>query len=156
MDENIDLVKKYLDAAEKVWKFQHELNIDGFPVELYCQDSSAKHNSTGIYSLTEDEWIKKPKKEDFTPDEELIKIKARKVMDTIKDLEKDLQSDMDTDAILGKLKKTWKRIKDARQAGLEKEGEFSIENLIFKLLRRNGYIQRLLDVKKKAYDKQFE
>ena len=155
VDDNTDLVKKYLNSAEKVWKFQHDLNIDGYPVELYCQDSKAQHTSTGIYSIMKDDWIKKPKKEDFTPDEELIKIKARKVMDSIKDLEQDLNSDVDSDEILRKLKKTWKRIKDARQAGLEKEGEYSIENLIFKLLRRNGYIERLLNVKKKAYDKQF-
>jgi hypothetical protein len=76
-------------------------------------------------------------------------------MDTIKDLEEDLDNNINSEIILDKLKKVWKRIKDARQSGLEKEGEYSIENLIFKLLRRNGYIQRLLDVKKKAYDKQF-
>jgi hypothetical protein len=156
VDDNTELVKKYLDAAEKVWKSQHDLNIDGYPIELYCQDKKQKHTSTGIYSIMNDDWIKRPKKEDFTPDEELIKLKARKVMDSIKDLESDLKSDLDSETILINLKKTWKRIKDARQAGLEKEGEFSIENLIFKLLRRNGYIERLLNVKKKAYDKQFQ
>jgi len=77
-------------------------------------------------------------------------------MDSIKELETDLEKDLDSKELLSRLKKTWKKIKDARQAGLEKEGEYSIENLIFKLLRRNGYIQRLLDVKKKAYDKQFK
>jgi hypothetical protein len=102
------------------------------------------------------EWFKKPRKENFTPDEDLIRIKSRKVMDSIKDLEEDLVGGMDSDSLLAKLKKTWKRIKDARQSGLEKEGEYSIENLVFKLLRRNGYIQRILDVKKKAYDKQFD
>jgi hypothetical protein len=156
IDENVELVQKFLDAAEKVWKFQHDLTIDGFPVELYCQDSDAEHTSTGIYSILNDEWVKKPIKEDFTPDEELIKTKARKVMDSIKELEDDLEKDVDSKELLSKLKKTWKKIKDARQAGLEKEGEYSIENLIFKLLRRNGYIQRILDVKKKAYDKQFK
>jgi hypothetical protein len=62
---------------------------------------------------------------------------------------------MKSEIILDKLKRVWKRIKDARQAGLEKDGEYSIENLIFKLLRRNGYIQRLMDIKREAYDKQF-
>jgi len=156
VDENVDLVKKYLDAAEKVWKFQHNLNISEYPVELYCQNTDAKHTSTGVYSLLNGEWFKKPRKENFTPDEDLIRIKSRKVMDSIKDLEEDLVGGMDSDSLLAKLKKTWKRIKDARQSGLEKEGEYSIENLVFKLLRRNGYIQRILDVKKKAYDKQFD
>ncbi len=156
VDDNVELVKKYLDAAEKVWKFQHDLTIKGYPVELYCQDIDAKHTSTGVYSLESNNWFKKPKKENFVPDEDLIRIKSRKVMDSIIDLEEDLKSDMKADKLLDKLKKTWKRIKDARQAGLQKEGEYSIENLIFKLLRRNGYVERLLNVKKKAYDKQFK
>lgn len=155
IDENVDLVKKYLDAAEKVWKFQHDLNINGYPIELYSQDTNAKHTSTGIYSLLKDDWVKKPKREDFVPDVELIRMKSRKIMDDIKELENDLKKGESSDDILNKFKKLWKKIKDARRAGLEKEGEFSIENLIFKLLRRNGYIQRLLDVKKKAYDKQY-
>ena len=54
------------------------------------------------------------------------------------------------------LKKVWKKIKEGRKAGLEKEGEFSIENLVFKLLRRNGYIQKIMDIRRKAYDKQFK
>jgi len=156
VDDNVELVKKYLDATEKVWKFQHDLKIKGYPVELYCQDINAQHTSTGVYSLLSDSWFKKPKKENFVPDEDLIRIKSRKVMDSIIDLEKDLESNMEVDKLLDKLKKTWKRIKDARQAGLQKEGEYSIENLIFKLLRRNGYVERLLNVKKEAYDKQFK
>lgn len=156
IDKNKELVKKYLDAAEKVWKFQHDLELSNFPVELYCQDTDAEHTSTGVYSLIDDKWFKKPKKESFVPDEELIKVKSGKIMNSIKDLENDLDTNKNSDYILKKLTKLWKRIKDARQAGLEKEGEYSIENLIFKLLRRNGYIQRLLDVKKKAYDKQFQ
>jgi len=156
VDDNIELVKKYLDAAEKVWKFQHDLYIDDYPVELYCQDESAKHTSTGVYSIVKDEWVKKPKKENFTPDEELIRIKSEKIMNDIKDLEHDLEHDIDSSVILEKLKKTWSKIKSQRQAGLEKDGEFSVENLVFKLLRRNGYIQRVMDVKKKAYDKQFK
>ena len=40
------------------------------------------------------------------------------------------------------------KIKQFRQSGLEKGGEYSYENLTFKLLRRNGYIQKLLDIKK--------
>jgi hypothetical protein len=155
VDENTNLVKKFLDASEKVWKFQHDLEMGDFPVELYCQDTNQKHTSTGIYSVMNEEWIKKPKRSEFTPDEELIKIKSKKVMIDIKDLESDLNSDMKSEIILDKLKRVWKRIKDARQAGLEKDGEYSIENLIFKLLRRNGYIQRLMDIKREAYDKQF-
>ena len=36
---------------------------------------------------------------------------------------------------------------------LKKEGEFSYENLVFKFLRRNGYISKLEDFKNKITDK---
>ena len=40
-----------------------------------------------------------------------------------------------------------KKIKEFRQSGLESGGEYSYENLTFKLLRRNGYIEKLLKLK---------
>lgn len=156
VDENVDLVQKYLDAKEKLWKEQHDVTIGGFPIELYCQDIDAGVTATGIYSLTKGEWEKKPKKEDFVPDEDLIRKKAGKIMDSIDDLESDYKSDKPYDELMEKLKKVWKKVKDGRKSGLEREGEFSIENLVFKLLRRNEYITKLLDIKRDAYDKQYK
>ena len=40
-----------------------------------------------------------------------------------------------------------------RQAGLDAAGEFSVENMVFKVLRRNGMLERLSDIKTVAYDK---
>ena len=47
----------------------------------------------------------------------------------------------------------YKRLKKFRQRGLESGGEYSYENLTFKLLRRNGYIGKLLDLKSTIIDK---
>ena len=56
-----------------------------------------------------------------------------------------------------KIDKVWKKIKNYRKSGLDSEdGEFSIGNLVFKLLRRNGYIEKVMKLKRYAYDKQFE
>ena len=44
------------------------------------------------------------------------------------------------------------KLKKYRSCGLEKKGEYSYENLTFKFLRRNGYIQRLFDLKNKITD----
>lgn len=156
VNEDEELVRKFLDAVEKVWKLQHDITIEGFEVEVYCQDSKQDHFSTGQYSLVEDKWLVKPTRESFVPDEELIKRKAEKIMESIDDLENDLSEGEDYELINAKLKKVWKKIKDSRKAGLEREGEYSVENLVFKLLRRNGYIGKILDVKRKAYDKQFK
>ena len=35
-------------------------------------------------------------------------------------------------------------------------GEFSTGNLVFKLLRRNGYVEKVMDMKNKSYDQQFK
>jgi hypothetical protein len=40
-----------------------------------------------------------------------------------------------------------------RKCGLEDSGEFSPENLAFKALRRNGYLEKLGDLSREAYDK---
>ena len=75
----------------------------------------------------------------------------------VKEIEKDIDTkNPDYDEISLRIKKLWKKIKDGRRSGLDKDGEFSIENLVFKLLRRNGYIERLIEAKRKSYDKKFK
>jgi hypothetical protein len=44
---------------------------------------------------------------------------------------------------LKSLKKVIDKLKKYRQCGLDDKGEFSNENLIYKLLRTNGYIDKL-------------
>jgi hypothetical protein len=39
------------------------------------------------------------------------------------------------------------KIKKLRKAGLEENGEFSTENLVFKVLRHTGYLKKLYDLK---------
>ena len=45
------------------------------------------------------------------------------------------------------------KIKKMRQTGLEREGEYSFENISFKVLRRTTYLDKLSDIETKAYDK---
>ena len=52
------------------------------------------------------------------------------------------------------LKKIKDKLKDYRQSGLNKDGEFSYENLVFKYLRRSGHIGKLFDEKTKIKDKE--
>ena len=156
VNEDVDLVRKYLDAFEKSWKLQHDIKIKGYDVEIYCQDANQKHFSSGVYSLIDNKWIKKPSKDEFEPDEELIRKKSEIYMKTINELEDQFRSGKPYNELYPKMKKIWKKIKDGRQAGLEREGEFSIENLVFKLLRRNGYIERFMNLKRKSYDKQYK
>jgi len=45
------------------------------------------------------------------------------------------------------------KLKRMRSSGLAKGGEFSVENLAFKVLRRSGYIGEVLEMKQEAYDR---
>ena len=50
------------------------------------------------------------------------------------------------------LEKLIKKIRDMRQSGLEKSGEMSDENIIYKILRSEGDIQKLYDMKDNVFD----
>ena len=82
-------------------------------------------------------------------------MKAETVMESIDDLESQVEEDK-YEHFKEKIDKVWKKVKDFRKSGLESEsGEFSIGNLVFKLLRRNGYVGKVVKMKNQAYDKQF-
>jgi hypothetical protein len=43
------------------------------------------------------------------------------------------------------------KIMNMRREGLAREGEFSVENLVFKKLRNEGYIEKTIELISKAY-----
>jgi hypothetical protein len=61
--------------------------------------------------------------------------------------------DEDPEEIKSIVKKYKEKLKNFRNCGLEKGGEMAIENLVFKLLRRNGYIEKLYDLPTEIIDK---
>ena len=52
------------------------------------------------------------------------------------------------------LDRTMDRVKRMRRCGLEDGGEFSTENLAFKILRRNGYLARLSEQRRLRLDRE--
>lgn len=162
VDENKELVEKFCDYAKKLWNQSHEIKLMDYDVEVAIQDYEDLKNSIkmgkmgGVFSLLKDEWIKRPEKIEFVPDEELIRSKAETIMSKIDDIENELEEDR-YEATEEKLAKVWKKIKSLRQSGLDSEsGELSIGNLIFKLLRRNGYVAKVMKMRGDAYDRQFK
>lgn len=155
VSEDVELVKKYVDAAKNNFNKEHDIHIKGYEVEVYIQDISEEHKASGMFSLLNNKWIVKPKKIDFEPDEEQIKEKGKSVMMSIDDLEDEIDEDK-YEKFIEKINKVWEKIKNYRKSGLDSEGgEFSTGNLVFKLLRRNNYIGKIMKLKREAYDKQF-
>jgi hypothetical protein len=162
IDDNYELVEKACDYAKKVWNAQHDIKIKGYEVEIAIQDSKDLNKAIdggrmgGVFSLLNNKWIKQPERADFEPDEKLISEKAKTIMMTVDDIEEESKED-EYSEFEDKISKVWKKIKNYRQSGLESEsGEYSVGNLVFKLLRRNGYIEKIMDMKRKLYDNQFK
>ena len=156
VNESVELVKKYADSVKKIWNDEHDITIKGYEVEVYIQDVSEPHTSTGVFSLLNNKWKVKPERVEFEPDEDMIEEKGKSVMMLVDDLEEEVDEDK-YESFLEKLQKVWDKVKNYRKSGLESEGgELSLGNLVFKLLRRNGYIEKIMKLKKKSYDKQFK
>jgi predicted nucleotidyltransferase len=146
---NSDLVKEFFDAKKNVWNEKHEIVIKGYDVELYVQDVDEPHVSSGVYSVLHNKWEIEPKQEKANIDDNKILGKAEyyaKKIDSI-------VNSGENENILPSIEKLRGKIKEFRQCGLETGGEYSYENLVFKLLRRNGYIEKLLKLKTSITDK---
>jgi hypothetical protein len=146
---NSDLVKEFFDSKKAIWNEKHDIKIKGYDVELYVQDVKEEHVSSGVYSALHNKWVVKPKKD--TP-----KIDDRKILEKGEDFAKRIDNlikkGKNKDVIID-IENLRKKIKDFRQSGLESGGEYSYENLVFKLLRRNGYIEKLIKLKTALTDK---
>ena len=160
VDERVEFVKEYFNSKKNEWNNTHEnLRIYGFPVELYVQDINEEHTASGIYSLNKNTWIKMPEKNHIKAiklDKYFIKSKTLKFINKISGLKKAVDS-IDDEFKMRELSKevkhTFDTIKGLRKEGLKKSGEMNPYNVMYKLMRRLGYIDTLLDLKAKTYDK---
>ena len=148
-DYNLDMLKEFFDAKKDIWNEQHKITIKGFDVEIYVQDVNEEHVSSGVYSVLHNKWIVKPNRKNPNIDDNKILNKSEELAKKIDDLIDKLKEGKD---VFKELEKLRKKIKKFRQTGLSDGGEFSYENLTFKLLRRNGYIGKLLELKNKITD----
>ena len=153
IDNNI--LKQLFTAKKSLWNDAHDITIKGHEVELYVQDTNEPHIANGIYSLTKGNWIEKPTYVEPQTDKSLVKEKADKIMEKIDRLERSFRLSVEKDGTT--IYQEAKRLKDAivsmRKEGLKTpDGMFSLENLVFKELRNNGYMGKLLDLLNISYD----
>jgi len=122
-------------AKKNLYNNEHDLEIKGIPVELYVQPADQKHHSAGIYSVLDDKWLVEPVHEEPTINPKDIRAKARNYAGKINSAMRSGNID--------KCRETMDSLKRLRKAGLESNGEQSVENLAFKLLRARGQIDKL-------------
>lgn len=151
LSENTKLIKDYFDTKKARWNDEHDIEIYDYPVEIYVQSREDAAYSTGVYSLIDNKWLVKPSGKNFNLDEPSVKNKADALMGEIDRMLKMKEPEL----ALDKIENFKQKLRNMRSSGLEKDGEYSTENLAFKTLRRNGYIEKLNNFKNKMYDKKF-
>jgi predicted nucleotidyltransferase len=144
-EDDSELYKELFNLKKQVFNDKHNIKIYGYDVELYSQDIEESHYASGVYSVMNNEWITNPKKFKLEIDKEVLK---NKIDCWTEKIEKGIESD--ETKTLDSIKE---KLKDYRKSGLEKDGELSYENLVFKFLRRSGHIQKLFDTSNDVIDK---
>jgi hypothetical protein len=135
-----------LNGVKSNWNKTHDIKIKGHDVELNFTDIDKKGSVSSIYSLKSNKWLEPPVKDKPNFNKELIKSKHAELKAVIDKLLKDSSSE-DLDRVLEKLY-------FMRQAGLDRRGEMSEENIIFKILRAQGYVDKLKEKVVQLYDKE--
>lgn len=144
-----DMVDEYLSDKKTLWTLSHsDLNIYGYPVELYAQDiNELPHQDQGVYSIQHNEWIQRPQYLglDFEHDYHL-----KKKADFYKKLIDKMIDQHATDGTINMLKQ---KISKMRGDSIAQGGEFGLGNLVFKELRNSGYLDKMSTYVKSKMDK---
>ena len=151
VDDDEEFVRNYFMAKKSIWNDAHDITIFDFPVEVYVENEGESHTASGLYSVLNDKWIVVPKKQEIMIDKDDITTKAEGYMSELESIQK-LYNDGEYEKVIDKVDKIKERLRDMRSSGLEKGGEYSVENLAFKVLRRSDFIGQLNDLKSKSYD----
>ena len=131
-----DIAEALYRAKKDIWNNQHDITIRGHEVEVYIEDTAKPPVSGGVYSLLDDAWIKEPDYDPPTVDNTAVNAK---VADLIKQITVAIASADDT----SNLKRIRDKLRIMRRSGLDTQGEFGVENLAFKILRNQGYLDQL-------------
>jgi len=151
VDENLELVRQFFRQLQTNWNNRHDITMKDYEVEIYFQDSNEPHISTGVYSIQNNVWLIKPTPMPVSIDYANVRKKAEEVSDRIDHIEK-MMTDDEGEEVLDAVDRLKAKIRRMRKAGLEGAGQYSVENLAFKVLRRSEELRRLSDLKAKAYD----
>ena len=150
-----DILKAAVDGVRFVWNLRHDVVIRNHDVELSLQDIHEPHTASGLYSLMNDKWIRKPKFDPPEVDEHDVRKKFDGFASEINQMESKLVTSSSLPDNAKEMYKRLLRIKEKiqkmRKDDLAKDGEFSVGNLAFKMLRNDGYIGKIIDLISKAY-----
>lgn len=138
--ECAEIAEEFYQSKKRIWNSSYDIQIAGHDVELYVEDEDDPPVSGGVYSILDNKWIKEPSHQSPNVDVRAVRAKTREYIKKIKDA---LDGHLDAKKVQDLVKK----LRDMRTAGLEKAGEFSVENLAYKTLRNAGVLDKLSDLR---------
>lgn len=143
----IETAKNSIKLAGSQWNLEHNITVKGHKVELNIQSvSDEKPHVTGIYSLIKNQWVREPSRLDVNIDKAAIQVKYKAMYQYVTSI---IQS-----GSREKMKGAKTYLDTFRQYGLDNQGELSVENIVYKILRARGVIKRLKDAIVSTYDQQ--
>jgi len=156
-----EIAKAYFDEKKYNWNEHHkEIKVYNYPVELYVQDKDEPHKSTGVYSLMKDTWIETPSLDKLPDTSNKVQIKQGvsaycNIIDELINTFNNVKDDPgEVQSVLDVANKIYDIIKLERKEALAsaKYAELTTGNLLFKSLRRNGYMEKLINLRRSCFD----
>jgi len=155
VDENIELVRMAVDGNRFIWNLRHPVVLREHDVECYVQHKDAQHRASGLYSILKEKWLVVPQYNPPNIDWRDVNEKVRVIVNEVNEIKKRSKSVKGDEAkkLMEYLDRFKKKIMADRKFGLydTAEGEFSVENLVFKELRSNGTFEEILDTTSDLY-----
>ena len=133
------LVENFLDAKRRLWNKTYDVELYGTPVEVYVEDDDETVRGNK-YSLISNEWLVREPLKDTQYDDRSVRAKYGY-------LTRHLTRILDRADSVDDLDRVMRKLKQYRQSGLDQHGEFSTENLVFKALRNNGWLERIQELR---------
>jgi predicted nucleotidyltransferase len=130
------IAEEFFLAKKKIWNDAYDITIGGHEVEMYVEDQSEPPVSSGVYSILENKWVKKPEHIDPKIDDKAVRSKVRELKKFISKASAGFSDAED-------VKKLFQKLRNMRSASLSSHGEFSVENLAYKVLRNEGLLDEL-------------
>ena len=134
-----DLLDQYYMDKKSLWELTHNISIYGVKAEPYIERPKVtRKKSQGVYSLMKKTWIQEPEKVEGEVEEKEIEKKVNNFKTKIDAFIKNENVDG--------LRELVKKLRDSRSVSLQKYGEYGFENMVFKELRNQGYIDKVRTV----------
>jgi hypothetical protein len=138
-----------------MWNMRHPVILRGHDVECYVQHKDEQHVASGLFSILRDKWIIVPSWNEPNIDQRDIDEKIRVIKSEVKMIKKKSKftEGESAEVLYDYLERFKRKIMSDRREGLAKGGEFAVENLVFKELRRDGTIEEIIELISEIYSK---